>query len=384
VTVWESLPQARVSRSISRRLREGSLPHAWLLLGPRGSGKRATALAVAAALNCPESPGVGCGGCHSCTRVIRQRHPDVHIVVPEGPIISVEVIREMVIPEAARSPYEGAYKVFIVEEAERMNPPAQNALLKTLEEPPTDTVFILICDQEDELLETIRSRCHEIRLFPPSEEELTELLIDEGAQPGRARLAARLSEGDVGIARAIAFDDGALERRRFFAALAGRLTSPPDALDAAAEIGAEAASAVRARAAEQKQEMVELAEAVGEGRGTATLRSSLARRHKRELRRVEEIVLVESLESLGSFYRDVLAVRRGAGETVSNMDLVAEIELWAASDVGDGNLVAAVHRCAVTPGALARNANQSLAIEATLLELAGFVPPPDARRSRAS
>lgn len=384
MTVWDSLQAEDVTDALSRRLREGSSPHAWLLLGPRGSGKRATSAAIAAALNCPRTPGVGCGECRSCLRISRQRHPDVHVIVPEGPLISVDVIRGVIIPEAARSPYEGAFKVFIIEEAERMNAPAQNALLKTLEEPPPDTVFVLICDQEDELLETIRSRCNEVRLHPRSEADLIELLVREGAEVDRARLAARLAEGDVGQGRMIAFHDGVLARRRFFTAMAGRLTSPLDALDAASEIAAEAARAVKQRAEEQKLELSELTDAAGDGRGTAATRTALTRRHKRELRRVEEVVLVESLESLGSFYRDVLAARLGSGDAISNFDLVETILMWAASGASDASFVAAIHRCAVAPSALARNANQSLTMEATLLELASLVPPPERQSATAS
>ena len=122
-------------------------------------------------------------------------------VAPEGSVIPVDVIREVVLPEAARSPFEGTTKVFVIEDADLMNEPAQNALLKTLEEPPADTVFILTSEHEEELLDTIRSRCRAVRLEAVPEDRLVELLQEEGASKEWARVAARLSEGDVARAR---------------------------------------------------------------------------------------------------------------------------------------------------------------------------------------
>ncbi|MDQ3767745.1 MAG: DNA polymerase III subunit delta' [Actinomycetota bacterium] len=354
-----------------------NVPHAWLLLGPTGSGKRATALAMAAAFNCPELPGVGCGVCFTCTRIIKGRHPDLHQIAPEGQVISVETIRTGVIPEAARSPFEGRRKVFVIEEAERMHPSAQNALLKTLEEPPEDTIILLVSDQEDELLETVRSRCRVVHFQRVACEAIQGILEAEGAEASAARLAARIADGDINRARSFALEPEAQSRHRAFAGVPARLTSSLDALDAAAEIVTEAARAVKKRSEGQKQEVVDLAAALGEGRGTASARTSLAKRHKRELRRLENDVLNEALWTIASWYRDVLAARRSAPEAIANLDLTPEMVRWAAApEPDDRSLVAAIRRCAVTPGALARNANPSLAIEATLVELAKLTPPP--------
>ena len=354
-----------------------NVPHAWLLLGPTGSGKRLTALAMAAAFNCPELPGVGCGVCSTCTRIISGRHPDLHLIAPEGQVISVETIRAGVIPEAARSPFEARRKVFVIEEAERMHPSAQNALLKTLEEPPEDTIIILVCDQEDELLETVRSRCRVVHFQRVPSEAIQGILEAEGAGTPVARLAARIADGDINRARSFALEPEAQSRHRSFAGVPARLTSSLEALDAAAEIVTEAATAVKERSEAQKQEVVELAAALGEGRGTASARASLAKRHKRELRRLENEVLNEALWTIASWYRDVLRARRGAPEAIANLDLTPDLGRWAvALEPDDRSLVAAIHRCATMPGALARNANPSLAIEATLVELARLAPPP--------
>jgi DNA polymerase-3 subunit delta' len=376
MTVWDRLKGSRASEWLAHQIGRGDPVHAWLLSGPAGSGKRNAAVAMAAALNCTVAPSTGCGRCSSCLRILRHRHPDVHHIVPEGPLIPVDVIRESVLPEAARSPFEGAYKIFVIEEADRMNEPAQNALLKTLEEPHSDTVFILISDQEEELLDTVLSRCRIARLEPVPEERIVELLTAEGTPESTAVLAARLGDGDLARARAFASDEDSKGRRSLWLGLPARLASPVDALDAAAEIIAEAADAVRTREQAQRAEVVELAEAMGEGRGTATARNALAKRHRRELRRLEEEMLGEALQTMAGFYRDVLAVRGGGMDALTNIDQPSELESWASADVGDAALLRATERCIEARASLSRNANVAVAIEAALLELARLVPAP--------
>ena len=236
MSVWDTFEGSGVIAGLARQVSGDSAAHAWLLLGPRGSGKLAVATAMAAALNCRVEPSVGCGDCSSCRRILRHRHPDVHFVEPEGPLIPVDVIREIVIPEAARSPFEGVAKVFIILEAERMNPAAQNALLKTLEEPQPDTVFVLVSDNEEEVLETLRSRSRIVRLAALAHDRIQQVLEREGASEREAELAARVSSGDLEAARALCFDPAAAKRRSLWASLPERLLAPTDALDAAAEI----------------------------------------------------------------------------------------------------------------------------------------------------
>lgn len=376
MNIWDKLHRSRSLEGLARQVASGEIPHAWLLLGPSGSGKRAAAKAVAAALNCPEQPGVGCGVCSTCARIVRGRHPDVHHIVPEGPLIPVDVIREMVIPEAARSPFEGHHKVFVIEESDRMNEAAQNAILKTLEEPQPDTAFLLLSANEEEVLPTIHSRCRVVRLEPVSESRIVELLEEDGAEPDRALLSARLSDGDFERARHLAEDEVVLARREGWLSLVGRLLSPVDAMDAAEEVIKLTRAAVKEHESLQKEEVQELAEAMGEGRGTAAARNALAKRHKRELKRLEEELLGEALGTLASFYRDVLAVRRGASESVTNLDRLDLLEGWAGSETDDASLVAAIERLVTTRTALAQNANVPLAIEAALLYVADRVSPP--------
>lgn len=374
MSVWDMVYESRSTKSLRSQIASGKVPHSWLLLGPSGSGKGFTAVAMAAALNCKVRPGEGCGECSTCTRICRRRHPDVHHIVPEGPIIPVDVIRESLIPEAARSPFEATRKVFIIEEAERMHPYAQNALLKTLEEPQPDTTLILISDREEELLDTIRSRCSIVRLDSVPEDQVVALLVREGASDETARLAARLADGDVERARLLALDESVIARRWLFRGIPGRLREVNDAFDAATEVIAEAKDAVKDRERSQKAEVTELAEAMGEGRGTATARNALAKRHRRELRWLEDEVLGEALRSFASFYRDVLAARHGGRSAIANLDMIDDIDRWVGSGVGDANLVAAIERCIDARADLLRNANTQLAVEAALVELVRLVP----------
>ena len=374
--MWDDLDDARAVTGIERQIASGEVAQSWLLLGPRGSGKGAVSKAMAAALTCPREPTVGCGRCWVCARIARRRHPDVHHIVPEGPLIAVDVIRESVIPEASRSPFEGERKVFILEEAERMNEPAQNALLKTLEEPQLDTAFILMSEAEEEVLETIRSRCRIVRLEAVPEARVVELLEAEGANHDDAVVAARVSEGDLEAARSLAFDASLKARRRAWLGVPGRLESPVDALDAAAEILDDARRAGKEHEREQKRDIQELSEAMGEGRGTATARNSLVTRHKREARRLEDEILGDALRCIASFYRDVVAARHGAAGSLNNPDSLDATGDWAASGVSDAGLLSAAQRLVEARGSLLKNANPALTLEAALLDAARLAPPP--------
>jgi len=374
MSVWDGLA-GRAVGGIQRQLAEGEISHAWLLSGPSGAGKGAVSDAMSAALNCLDEPLRGCNQCSSCRRVMSRAHPDVHRVGPEGSVIAVDAIRDGVIPEATRSPFEGRYKVFVLEQAELMNEAAQSSLLKTLEEPQPDTVFILLSHSEEEILETIRSRCRIVRLEPTSERHLVALLEREGASAETALMAARLSEGDAGAARRWAFDSPVGERRSLWLSIPRRLRSTTDAIDAASEILDQARAAGAAQKRAHAQETRALADVIGEGRGTGTARSALALRHRREQRHAEEAVLGEALGTLAGFYRDVVAVRRGSTESIANLDRIDELQEWAGSSVSDGALMGAVERLIAGRAALLSNANVVLALEAALAEVTRLTQP---------
>ena len=150
----------RVVELLSRSIARGTLPPSLIFAGPPGTGKRATALAVAQLLNCLKPrDGDACGECAQCTRVARGVHPDVLMIEPgDSGSIKIDAVRDAV-DRAGYRPFEGKRRVLVIADADALVAAAQNALLKTLEEPPSSSVFILITSRPDMLLQTVRSRC---------------------------------------------------------------------------------------------------------------------------------------------------------------------------------------------------------------------------------
>ncbi|MBR5302513.1 MAG: DNA polymerase III subunit delta' [Clostridia bacterium] len=187
----------------------GENVHAYLLCGPRGTGKKSIARLCAMAALCRGEGKKPCGACGPCRRILGETHPDVHTVLPEKgkQTIGVNVLRD-VIAEVSVKSFEASAKVLIFPEAERMTPASQNCLLKTLEEPPQDTVFFLVTEQPGSLLPTIVSRCRVIRFHPLSQEDCEKRLIALGLSQMDARRRARMAEGCVG--KALEIDDDRL------------------------------------------------------------------------------------------------------------------------------------------------------------------------------
>lgn len=368
MSLWDRVPE-----TAARRLRPAAerrdLVHAWLFSGPPGSGRRAAAVALAAAVVCPVEPGRGCGTCAVCARVERRTHPDVHHVIPEGSFIRVEAVRDEVVGEAARSPFEATAKFFVIEDAERMNEPAQNSLLKVLEEPPADTTIILLTASEDDILDTLRSRCRMIRFEAISEETIAAQLLTEGVSPDDASAVARAARGSAARARGLALDPDARARRRLWLSLMASLTEPARALEAAAAVVATARDVAKAREKQQKSELADVIDAFGDARGTAALRTALAARYKRELRRIEEDVEADALETIGEVLRDAVALRAGAPGWRAGIDAEEVVADVAARGAPVAALVRAAERCAAARISLTKNANPLLAAEAAFLEV---------------
>jgi DNA polymerase-3 subunit delta' len=193
---------ALVAQSIQR----GTLPPSLLLTGPDGVGKRLVAVAAAQALNCPafrSDPAAhpdACGTCPSCTRIARGVHPDVLILEPgDNGSIKIDQVRDAV-DRAGYRPFEGRRRVVIVDDADALVPAAQNALLKTLEEPPSASVFMLITARPDVLLPTVRSRCPQLRFRPLDADDVAAALMARGRKETEARAIAAIADGSVGHA----------------------------------------------------------------------------------------------------------------------------------------------------------------------------------------
>lgn len=192
---------------LARAIARGTLPPSLLFAGPAGVGKRRVALAVAEALNCPQAAAAGtlavdaCGQCSVCRRIARGLHPDVLLLEPaDSGHIVIEPVRE-VIERAGYRPFEGRRRVVVIDEADALVPQAQNALLKTLEEPPSASVFVLVSSMPDALLATVRSRCPRLRFGALAPREIAEALVrDHGCAEAEARAAAADADGSLGRA----------------------------------------------------------------------------------------------------------------------------------------------------------------------------------------
>jgi DNA polymerase-3 subunit delta' len=190
-----------VIERFNRLLDNNRLAHAYLLVGPRDSGKTQTALSLAQMVNC-ESPGPKpCGVCAPCLKIASGNHPDVLILGNEEmESIKIEDIR-FLLNRAHLMAYEATTKVFIIRNIELMTMEAANALLKTLEEPAPNTLMVLTTSVPEVNLDTIKSRCHIVQFFPSSVNRITKLLTDEGVKNEDARFLAVYAEGCLGKTR---------------------------------------------------------------------------------------------------------------------------------------------------------------------------------------
>jgi len=251
----------RILRTLRRAAAEDRLPSSLLFHGPDGVGKRMTAFALAAALNCTGAPADGCGECPACRRILKgygetklkgsdaKRAPghlaDVLYYPPRRRQIRIDQVHDLR-REASFRPFEGRRRVFMVDPADRMNREAANALLKTLEEPPASACLglVLLTASPGALPATIRSRCQSYRFAPLAPETLAALLVERGRGAAESERLARVAGGSVGNALAIDLAAHDALRERVLVVL----EAGPDAdgwlaaLGLAAEAGADAES----------------------------------------------------------------------------------------------------------------------------------------------
>lgn len=196
--------QSLLVDSIKRIISSGRIVHAYLFAGPPGAGKRTITNIFAQALLCESKLNKPCGKCGSCTMYRSGNHPDIQRIAPEKGSITIDVIRDMQMDVQVR-PYMGERKIYMIEDAHTMNVYAQNALLKTLEEPPKFIVIILLTDRTESLLPTIQSRCQIFRLKTLSRNQLADILVKRlGITRAQAIPYTRMSEGLPGKALGLA------------------------------------------------------------------------------------------------------------------------------------------------------------------------------------
>ncbi len=332
---WQFIGNEAAVRILIRAVSSGSVQHAYLFAGPHQTGRHTAALLLAQALNC-ESEDRPCGQCTQCRRIAAGNHADLHYVTiaeadddPAHKDIGVDQLRE-VERTAALTPYEGRTRVIIIDPADQMTAQAQNAFLKTLEEPPAHVVIVLVTADESSLLETVRSRCARIafRLVPATDIEAA--LSARGVETERAGLFARLAGGRPGWAIRAAGDTGFLERRR-------------ELLDAA-----------RALPGVPLVERIGLAEKMAE--------SFRANRQP----------VYEQIEIWLAWWRDVVLVQSGAADAVANGDRAADVRedatRWPRAEV-----LAFVQSLVAARDHLAANVQPKIALDALMLSLPGTV-----------
>ena len=328
---------SRLLSLLSRVIARDAMPPAVLMAGPAGVGKRRTAMAVAQAMNClqprtsAEFERDACGECGSCKRIARGVHPDIIVVEPgDSGSIKIEQLRD-VIDRSQYRPFEGKRRVVIIDEADAAGADAQSALLKTLEEPPSASTFILVSSMPDALLPTVLSRCPRLRFGPLTPAEVARVLMqDHGYSEQDARAAAADADGSIGRALESQSED---------------LTEAREAAERILQETARNTDPVK---------RIHLARNLTDGKGTPA---------------EERNRLAVQLRSLGSLLRDVGIIASGADRVMlANADLEARLEKLSSSYDAERSVraYAAVDRALA---ALGSNASPKVVADWLLLEL---------------
>ncbi|MGI8727219.1 MAG: hypothetical protein ACR2K6_06000 [Solirubrobacterales bacterium] len=358
--------QPRASLAVASAL-AGNPTHAYALIGPAGSGKRAAARGLAAELLAQGSADPDRARARGLA--VPSPHPDLVWLSPSGNQHLVDDVREGVIGAVHFRPFEGHRRVFVIEAADAMAEESQNALLKTLEEPPSYAHLILISAEPDGLLETVRSRCRRVDFQPlPPDVAEAELARRVDAPAAEIAAAVALAGGDLDRAELLLSEHGRrlreLVERSLAAALAGELASRPwaelssVAADIGAERGREVELAARAKATE-----------LGKGRDAARVKREGAEAAKRADRRARTEVLDLALGLCVSAAIDLIALAEGGGELVRNGDRIDALQRIA-TDLDQRAAREAADAAMDARRRLRVNANEELALDAVFHRVA--------------
>ncbi len=335
--MWQVIGQTRVISLLQRSLERESLAHAYLFVGPPHVGKMTLALNLAQALNCQatERP---CGECASCQKIASANHADVQVIgltrsedSAEARLraeIGIDQIRQMQ-HSASLPPFEGKYKIFIIERAELLSTEAANCLLKTLEEPTGKVVFILLTTNDGLLPATVVSRCQRLELSPLAATEVETALNSRwGIEPQKAKLLARLSHGCLGWALSAASDDGLLQQR-----------------------------------AEKMDRLLDIINADYEERFAYA--NQLAAQFTQNRGLVQEV-----LDLWLDWWRDLLLVKIGCSDIITNVDRLDKLT-EIAEDYRLAQIKAFINSIQAAGEQLRQNANPRLVLEVLMLDMPG-------------
>lgn len=373
-TVWDDLVgQEQLAAQLAEAATEPrAMTHAWLFVGPAGSGRSTAALAFAAALQDPSAR----IDSSEVKAVLAGTHPDVTLVSTEAVILRAEVIRPL-IELAQRTPARGRWRIIIIEDADRLNETSGNVLLKAIEEPPERTVWLLCAPSAADVLTTVRSRSRVVSLRTPAPEQVAQLLQQrDGIDADTAAEVARISLSHVGVARRLATDPKARARRQQVLELASQINDAADAIVVAGEIvetvKQEAESLATERNEAEQNELLRI-HGVEPGatvpRPVATELRTLKEEQKRRDTRATRDQLDRALLDLISLYRDVLVTQLAPGQDIINTDFAETVRYLAGSSTSAQTLtrITAIEQARAR---LARNVAPLLAIEALSVELA--------------
>lgn len=310
----------RQKEILRHALEHRRVAHAYLFEGPEGIGKRLMALALARALLC--KTGTGCGDCPPCRKVDHNNHPDIHLLDAEGAVIKIDQVRALQ-QELALRPLEGRYKLCLIDGAEKFNPAAANALLKTLEEPQPNTVIILLSSHPESLLTTIRSRCQRLPFQRLPQKRLTSILANRlDLAESEAAILAALSDGS--------FKKALGQNRELYL--------------------------------ERRRELLRSLMALSAG--SVIPQFKLAEQLAAEKEQLDEI-----LEIFQAFYRDLLLLKHGRPETdLVNQDLREMLHRQLPLETTE-SLLKKLQTLEAGRYHLQRNVNRQLALEVMLMRL---------------
>lgn len=354
-----------------------SFSQSWLITGPPGSGRSTAAKLFAAALQCKNS---GCGECSICKSVLSNSHPDVKMILPSGITYGVDEVKALM-QSSALIPAMGQWSIFILEDADRLTTVAANALLKSIEEPARNTMWILCAPSSQDVISTIRSRCRMVNLRMPPFDEIAELLkTRDGVDAAMAKFSAAASMGHVGRAKLLATNEELREARRQILQLPFELKDLPSCFKAAAQLfETTTIEAERETESLDHAEQEQLLENYGVGatglsktkmqRMSASAMKELTREQKLRNKRIARDRLDLALVEIAAFYRDVLVVQAGAQLELFHEQYRGSIEQMAT----ESTISATIKRLEAVEEArslLPSEASPLLVVEALMIQLA--------------
>jgi DNA polymerase-3 subunit delta' len=301
--------------------------HAYLFSGPPGASVRDSLFAFAAALQCPRH---GCGVCDVCRLVLDEQDADVYVAERSGVSWRMEEIREAA-RVARRRPLGSGYQIIVIEDVElttTSSSPSASALLKSLEEPPSRTIFLLSAEELSDALDTIISRCVDVKLHALREADLAAILVAEGASDGTAVSAAAAANGNLRRARVLVRDPELAQRVEQWRAVPGRLTGKPsDSSRVAKELAASLDDAMDPLQQMQQEELERRASDAREMGLRVTNKRDVEAQFKREQRRFRLDELRFGLSALTGVYRERMIdnIEAGVGDAQSEYRVGASL-----------------------------------------------------------